>query len=131
MFYSSLLFVLNFISLLEPVHIVDIEVSSNSTTAGGNYSLICTVFSDFPPTVQWLDAEGNEVDVFSDSMTINQQFYGKTTILTLNFDPLKTSHSGLYSCVSNITQFVYKRNTTELVVDSKLLPLTNLFLIIP
>ena len=77
---------------------------SNPLPAGGKYSFTCTVTSDFPPTIKWLDPDGNEVDGSDISITTNQpELDGNTTTLVLNFDPLKTSHGGIYTCASQVS----------------------------
>ena len=109
-------------SLIELVHIVDIEAPSESPFAGSNYSFVCTVTSDFPSSVKWLDPDGNEVDGSDTSITTSQPVVnGNTTTLVLNFDPLKTSHSGIYSCTSFIMPNLLKIETRELAVRSKLI----------
>ncbi len=97
---------------------MDIEVPNSPPQAGSNYSLSCTVSSDFSPTVKWLDPDNNEMD---SSNAISKAFVdgNYTTTLVLNFDPLKTSHRGVYSCVSTILSVLHERKTVELEVSGK------------
>ena len=78
----------------ELLHSVTI-VTSGEPTAEETYSLTCTVESNVPPTVQWLySSNGTAVGT--------QMTTGSTTTLTLSFNPLHTSHGGLYTCQSTI-----------------------------
>ena len=88
------------------MHTVVIDGPTNPLPAGGSYSFTCTVTSDLPPTVKWLDPDDNSVDVGSDiSVTMSQPVTdGNTTTVVLNFDPLKASHGASYSCVSTVSE---------------------------
>ena len=98
----------------ELTHLVAIDGPDNPLPAGEAHSFICTVTSDLPPTVKWLDPDDNEVD------GLKVVSSGNTTAVTLTFDPLLTSHGGTYSCVSSISKpSSYKRMTRDIQVQSK------------
>ena len=95
----------------------------NPLLAGGNYSLICVVTSDFAPTVQWLDPNTNEVITTTGTSvtTDNPVTNGNTTELVLNFDPIHTSHGGIYACISTVGETgSYRRETRYIRVQSEL-----------
>ena len=88
-------------------NMVRIEGSSNPWVAGrSGYSLTCVVTADIAPEVKWRDGNSNQIsntnssaDVFVSEAVVN----GRTTLLTLNFKLLQTSHGASYSCLSVIT----------------------------
>ena len=106
---------------------MDIQALSNSSLAGGSYSIACTVVSDFPSSVAWLDPCGTAIDN-SDPfrMTSPLEVNGNSTSLVLNFDPLKISYSGLYTCVSTILTYMQKIQTMQLIVECKVVQLLEL-----
>ncbi len=95
--------------------------------AGEKYSLTCTVTSDLPHSVKWLDPNLNEVDASNTSKATYQTVLDETTsTLILNFDPLKTSHGGNYSCLSIISQLhVSKIENVTMIVQGKFLVLED------
>ena len=99
---------------------VSIEDLPGPLIVGGEYSLTCTVVSDFPPTVQWLHSNNNNV--------INRppDRDGNVTILTLTIGRLKTSHGGVYSCLSTIVHpFSHSYATKKLIVQGEGSSLAN------
>ena len=106
--------------LSELVHDVQVEGSSSPVLAGSKYSMTCTVTFDLPPLVKWLDPLNNEVNGSDVSMTTITIEEWNTTTVVLQFDPLKTSHGGVYTCVSLISQpYLYKEVVKTLTVQSK------------
>ena len=77
--------------------------SQGSTTAGGSYTLTCTIMEEVVgltnmPSLQWLDSSGQEI-VDGEGITVEQTHQNETTtILVLIFDPVRTSHGGEYTC---------------------------------
>ena len=89
----------------EIAHGVEISGPSNPLSAGGKYSLTCTVTSDLPVSVQWLDPSDDEVDGSDVSLKIGETVIkGNTTTLILHFDPTRTSHGGTYTCKSTTSE---------------------------
>ncbi len=73
---------------------------SGSSVVGFPFTLNCTATSPIflltPPVVMWINVvESNNVTVTSNDLTVSQS---TTTVM---FDPLKTSHSGVYMCVAS------------------------------
>ena len=91
------------ISLLEIIHSVSIDGTSNSSSAGDKYTLICNVTAEFTHSVKWLDSTNNTVND-PDITMVTVPNGVNTTSLLLHFDPLKTSHAGTYTCVSTISE---------------------------
>ena len=125
----------SYIFPLELIHEVEISGPFNPLSAGGKYSLTCTVTSDFPVSVQWLDTSDHEVDGSDVSLKMGETVIeGNTTTLILHFDPIRTSHGGTYTCKSTISesslektairnvtvQSKYCRGTTDRFIPSSL-----------
>ena len=90
--------------LLELENIVEIQGPSTPASVGRNATYTCVVTSDFVPTLQWMDKFNNAVTTYGDSVwTLPQYTIGSKTYMKLNFNPVKSSHGGSYSCVSVIT----------------------------
>ena len=95
-------------------------ISSGVPTSGETYNLTCTVEANVRPTVQWLDTNGSAVTNGSDITVETQRINGSTTILTLSFNPLHTSHGGQYTCQSTAGRSPSTVNTTRnLTVQSE------------
>ena len=76
-------------------------MDSGVPISGETYNLTCTVEANVPQTVQWLySSNGDEVTNVSGITVETQRTTGSTTTLTLSFNPLHTSHGGLYTCRS-------------------------------
>ena len=71
-------------------------------TAGESYLLTCTAVEVIAglrnmPSLQWLDSNGSPVQ--GTGITVGElQITDTAAILTLTFDPLRTSHAGVYTC---------------------------------
>lgn len=76
---------------------MSIEPSKHRPTAGEVFTLTCTAFSDGPPALKWI-GEG----IGSEGVTVHSQGVdGLNSTLVIEFQPLHTSHSGMYSCISS------------------------------
>ena len=77
--------------------------SQGSTTAGGSYTLTCTIMEEVVgltnmPSLQWQNSSGQEI-VNGEGITVGEvQQTDTTAILVLTFDLVRTSHGGEYSC---------------------------------
>ena len=78
---------------------VRIEASTDQPTAGDNFTLTCTVTSDRPPSLSWTGSGVGSKGVVVHSQTVN----GFTSTLVIEFSPLRTSHGGVYTCLSSIS----------------------------
>ena len=84
----------------ELLHNVTIT-SSGAPISGETYSLTCTVEANVPPTVQWLYSSNGTAVTNESNITVGtERTTNYTTILTLSFNPLHTSHGGQYTCQS-------------------------------
>ena len=105
---------------------------SGSSTAGSPYTLTCTVMVVnglvVVPQVMWLKngtsvVGGNGISVTTGMVSAN------TTTLTLQFNPLRTSNGGKYSCIANVSipmisiTSLYNTSVSSLTVQSKFLPM--------
>ena len=111
------------IELPDPVVIV----SANTTmTAGDELQLICTVttvdylVASAVLTVQWSGGSVGESEVTESITNTN----GVTSMRTLTFNPLLTSHGAQYTCtviidISSINVMVTNSNSTNIMVQSK------------
>ena len=74
--------------------------------AGQNYSLTCTLELpegiSTPALLQWLDSTG-PITNGSGTTVGEPQLAGTTTDITLEFSPLRVSHSGHFTCKATIT----------------------------
>ena len=75
--------------------------SEGMAVAAQNYTLICTATRQLAlsvtPEVQWLDSAGNQLDS-EEGITITVLTTGNETVAELDFNPLKTSNGGQYTC---------------------------------
>ena len=102
-------------------------VSGNTTiTAGEELQLICTVttvdylVASAVVTVQWSGDSVGE-SVVTESITNTN---GVTSMKTLTFNPLLTSHGAQYTCIaiiniSSINVMMTSSNSTNIMVQSK------------
>lgn len=103
-------------------NILSVKASPDLPTAGQNFSLTCTVSSERSTQLRWIGPDGQPVN--GEGIIVSSQDVG-----TLNsshqilFLPLRTSHGGLYTCVSNITTYPSIHDSTlgyHVGVQSKL-----------
>ena len=86
----------------ELLHNVTIT-SSGILISGETYNLTCTVEANVPQTVQWLYSSNRSEVTSSGNITVEtEKTTNSTTILTLSFNPLSSSHGGQYTCQSKI-----------------------------
>ena len=106
---------------LELAHTVNIEGPANPLPAGGTYSVNCTAISDLPTSVKWLDPNDKEVTLSGSDVWIDSPLTeDNETVLVMHFDPVKTSHGGVYTCISTVSQpLSYKRTTRNIIVQSE------------
>ena len=79
---------------------MSIEASNDRPTAGENITLTCTVTSDRLTVMKWIGS-----GVGSEGVTVHPQVdSGFNSTLIIEFSPLRTSHGGVYTCVSSISQ---------------------------
>ena len=99
---------------------MSVDGPDSSLKAGSNASLVCTVTSGFTPSVKWVDPDNNQVlTTGTDVRTDDPVTVGNTTSLVLNFDLLRTSYGGNYTCISTLSEpysFSSKRVTKYLQV---------------
>ena len=75
--------------------------------AGYNYTLICTVTLTEgllgTPTVEWIGRDGQLVVSAEDVIVYDPVTSGRTTNLTLFFDPIRTRDEGSYTCMATVS----------------------------
>jgi len=98
---------------------VNISASHTSPIAGKPYSLNCTVTSDRATEIHWLDPNGQPVN--GPGITLSPQVTnGLVSTVEMTFSSLYTSHSGTYTCVSNINNPPSRKQAVHLLkVESK------------
>ena len=80
---------------------VRIEASSSGTlTAGDILTLTCSAISIGPVTLKWIGPGGHTIH--SHSHHNNMSLESDGVQLSLSFDPLNTSHGGIYTCIASI-----------------------------
>ena len=80
---------------------VRIEASSSGTlTAGDILTLTCSAISIGPVTLKWINPRGHTIH--SHSHHNNMSLKSDGVQLSLSFDPLNTSHGGIYTCIASI-----------------------------
>ena len=82
----------------------EVTISSMSNaTAGQPYTLLCTVSSERPSNVTWIDPNGVACPLDDPGTTVSYSGWsGGMSTLELTFHSIQTSQSGVYKCVSNI-----------------------------
>ena len=83
---------------------VTISASEMNATAGQPYTLLCTVSSERPSNLSWVDPNGVACPLDDPDTTVSYSGWivGLST-LELTFHSIRTSQSGVYKCISNIT----------------------------
>ena len=88
-------------SFLFTAVIISITGSVNSPAAGGMFTLTCTAMElvdhSGETVVSWRDPEGQNVTSGGD-FTIVRQNANQRVDYSLQFNPLRVSHSGQYTC---------------------------------
>lgn len=80
---------------------VNISTSHTNHIAGKPYTLTCTVTSNRSPVIHWLDPNGETVS--GSGITLSPQVTnGFASTVEIIFSSLHTSHSGVYTCISDI-----------------------------
>ena len=74
-----------------------------NATAGQPYTLVCTVSSERPSNLSWVDLNGVACPEDDPHMTVSYSGWsGGLSTLELTFHSIRTSQSGVYKCISNI-----------------------------
>ena len=102
--------------------------SDGVSTAGGMYSLTCTMVVvenlAVEPTVEWQFSNGSIIVGGNGISVGNPLTSGNTITLTLTFNPLRTSHGRQYTCSANVRakSITLSSNNTvaDVIVQSKL-----------
>lgn len=93
---------------------VTIQASSDLPLAGERFTLTCTVVCDRPPQMKWLNPTGQNPT--GQGMHLSPQtFGGQVYSLQIHFDPIHTSHTGIYTCISTVDVPPSTQNATRLV----------------
>ena len=71
-----------------------------NATAGQAYTLLCTVSSERPSNLSWVDPNGVACPL--DDPVSYSGWIGGLSTLELTFHSIRTSQSGVYKCISNI-----------------------------
>ena len=78
---------------------------SGTARAGMVYNLTCTAskvdYLAHSPTASWTNFEMMPVSNGND-ITLSTSSNGTSTVSTLTFDPMRTSHNGAYMCVGSL-----------------------------
>ena len=95
--------------LLVPPNAITTSVSRSGTArAGSIYNLTCTVSKTVDglinsPTATWTIGRVGETVVNGNGIDVSTMTNDTTSISTLTFDPLRTSHDGRYNCDGTLT----------------------------
>ena len=100
---------------------MNITSSEPNATAGQQFTLTCTVTSERPPEVTWIDPDGVPCPLDGPDVAVSQTTtIGQTSIVEMRFRSIRTSQSGQYKCISNIAYPLSKSEDSFLVeVQSK------------
>ena len=99
---------------------VTITSSTTTPTAGQRFTLTCTVSSEQPAEVTWIDPNGVPCPLNSTDMSVSSTRSGQISALVLTLNSIHTSQSGRYKCISNIVEPPSKSEASFLVrVQSK------------
>ena len=95
----------------------EVTISSMSNaTAGQPYTLLCTVSSERPSNLTWIDPNGVACPLDDPGTTVSySDWSGGVSTLELTFHSIRTSQSGVYKCVSNIDFPTSKSEGTFLI----------------
>ena len=90
---------------------LSVEASSDFPIAGQNFTLTCTVISDRPALLKWIGPDGQSVS--GEGIIVSSRDTGTlNSSHQVSFYPLRTSHGGIYTCISNITTYPTIHNST-------------------
>ena len=74
-----------------------------NATAGQRYTLVCSVLSERPSNLTWIDPDGVACPMDDPDTTISYSGWSSgTSSLEVTFHSIRASQSGNYKCVSNI-----------------------------
>ena len=102
--------------------------SSGNSTAGEVYSLTCDVSLSQnltrSPVIEWVGPDGNLIDNTT-LRDVSLTSYFPSTTMTLLFNPLRTSHRGVYWCRATLTDMdanimIMNNSSHTLIVQGKL-----------
>jgi len=86
---------------IELEHSVNITASNNDPVIAGSLLMLkCTTMSNHVPDMLWIGSNGTAIT--ENGSSVSEQVNGDLKSTTLMFDPLRTSHAGNYTCISNI-----------------------------
>ena len=101
---------------LEIINIVNITSSEPTATAGQQCTLTCTVTSERPAEVTWIDPDGVPCPLDGPDVSVSQTTtIGQTSTVEMRFRSIRTSQSGRYKCISNIAYPLSKSEDSFLV----------------
>ena len=107
---------------------IENEVSISSlinanATAGEPYTVICTVSSERPSNLSWIDPNGVVCPLNGPNTHVsNVSRRGRISTIELRFSAILTSQSGVYRCISNIAFPTSKSEASfPITVQSKFL----------
>ena len=102
-------------------------LSSGSSTAGEMYSLTCDVSLSQnlrqSPVIEWVGPDRNVIDITTlRDVTLTSS--SPSTTMTLSFNPLRSSHRGMYWCRATLTDMdanirLINNSSHPLIVQSK------------
>ena len=85
--------------------------AQGSNFAGESLNLTCTAVEEDDvmgtPTLTWLGLQGEIIQSGGAILVGNMVTVGRTTSVSLQFNPLMLSHSGNYSCRAEITELSF------------------------
>ena len=96
---------------------ISIESSADSPIAGERFVITCTVISDRPAQLTWIGRNGLPISEKNPSVS-SQVTSGMLTSVKLIFQPLYTSHTGIYTCASLVGSNINSK-TYSVRVQSK------------
>ena len=103
-------------------------LSSGISTAGEVYSLTCDVSLSQKlrrsPVIEWVGPDGNVIDNAT-LRDVSLTSSSPSTTMTLSFNPLRTSHRGMYWCRATLTDtaayiILMNNSTASLIILGKL-----------
>ena len=77
---------------------VSIKSSTNSPTAGENFTLTCSAVSEGPTVLRWMGPNGENINADAPNLSLRST----TGSSSVSFLPLHTSNAGAYTCIASI-----------------------------